>query len=235
MRRLFTGGKKHGEIAYVYLPPDGWELEALRAQPRQDLERLKLVFGHFPYGVDALLQLPGRYITCLRETGPRLTSNYWQHVRGGFVGDMGLLDYFNQWKPKDMDNYTVRLLAGVGHDVPFGGVTRVHLEQAKHNLRHGCAAFGLYEYLPETVARFRKLLGRRSGQALARLRKLLGLAAVDLGRENVMPVAQRGTKLPANELAVLLRHNALDEELYAYARGLFLADGAAAYTNGYKG
>lgn len=225
MRRLFTAGKAEEEVAYVYLPPDGWEIEALRARPRQDLERLRLVFGHFPYGLDAVLQRPGRYVTCLRETAPRLISNYWQHVRGGFVGDMGLLDYFNAWKPRDMDNYTVRLLAGVGHDVPFGGVTEAHLAQAKHNLKHGCTAFGLYEYLPETVARFRKVLGQRPMETVARLRKMLGVAPVQLGQENVMPAAQRKTRLPAGEMAVLVRHNALDEELYAYAKGLFLAQG----------
>ena len=202
MRRLFTAGRKDDEVAYVYLPPDGWELEALRARPRRELEQLKLVFGHFPYGVDTLLQLPGRYMTCLRETAPRLTSNYWQHVRGGFVGGMGLLEYFNEWKPRDMDNYSVRLLAGVGHDVPFGGVTQAHLAQAKHNLRHGCAAFGLYEYLPDTVARFRAALGQKPA-ALARLRAMLGLTSVELGKENIMPAAQRDTRLPAGELAAL--------------------------------
>src|SRR6516165_1098768 len=158
MRRLFTTGKSQDEIAYVYLPPDGWELEALYAAPRRRIERLRLLFGHFHYGVEQHLKRPGQYLTCLRETASRLTSNYWQHVRGGFVGEMGLLDYFNEWKPKDMDNYAVRLLAGLGHNAPFGGVTEAHLAQAMWNLRHGFAAFGLYEYLPETVARFRQVL-----------------------------------------------------------------------------
>jgi hypothetical protein len=207
MRRLFTAGKAQDEIAYVYLPPDGWELEALYAAPRRRIERLRLLFGHFHYGVDQHLRLPGQYLTCLRETASRLTSNYWQHVRGGFVGEMGLLDYFNEWQPKDMDNYTVRLLAGVGHDVPFGAVTEAHLAQAMRTLRHGFAAFGLYEYLPETVARFRQVLG-------------LGPMAIE--QENVMPATQRQERLPAAEVAALVWHNALDEALYAYAKALFL-------------
>jgi hypothetical protein len=209
MRRLFTAGKAEDEIAYVYLPPDGWELEALYAEPRQRLERLQLLFGHFHYGVDRRLQRPGQYLTCLRDTASRLTSNYWQHVRGGFVGEMGLLDYFNEWKPKDMDNYTVRLLAGLGHGVPFGGVTEAHLAQAMRTLRTGFAAFGLYEYLPETLTRFRQVLG---------------LGPMAIGQDNVTPPAQRQERLPAAEVAALVRHNALDEALYAYAKALFLGE-----------
>ena len=208
MRRLFTTGREEEEIVYIYLPPSGLELETLYSMPRRRVVGLSLVFGHFHYGIDEKLRRPGPYLTCLRETAPRLTSNYWQHVRGGFVGNMGLLDYFNEWKPKDMDNYTVRLLAGVGHSVPFGEMTQAHLDQAKHNLRHGFAAFGLYEYLPETIARFRQTLGLRE---------------VPLGQENITPPAQRDIKIPEAEIAALVKHNALDESLYAYAKALFLA------------
>jgi hypothetical protein len=209
MRRIIANGLSQSEIAYIYLPPDGLELEMLYALPPRRITALKLTFGHFHYGIDETLGRPGKYLTCLRETAPRLVSNYRQHVRGGFVGNMSLLDYFNAWKPKDMDNYSVRLLAGVGHSIPFGGITAAHLRQAKQNLQQGFAAFGLYEYLPETITRFRQVLGIKRGL---------------IGQDNITPPAQRTEHIPAGEIAALLQHNALDEELYAYAKARFLGN-----------
>jgi len=207
MRRLFTSTASPDETAYIYLPPDGVELETLYNLPPRRLAGLKLLFGHYHYGVDARLGRPGKYLTCLRETASRLTSNYRQHVRGGFVGDLSPLEYFQAWKPKDMDNYTVRLLAGVGHGPGFGEVTEAHLRQAKLNLDKGFAAFGLYEYLPETIIRFRRVLG---------------LGEIAIGQENITPPAQRTNTLPAREIAALLRHNALDVALYDHAKMRFL-------------
>jgi hypothetical protein len=208
MRRLFAHGVEPEEIVYIYLPPTGLELDNLYALPPHRIDALKVLFGHFHYGVDARLSRPGKYLTCLRETGSRLVSNYRQHVRGGFVGSLSLLDYFNEWRPKDMDNYTVRLLAGVGHDVPFGEVTQEHLRQAKRNLQTRFSAFGLYEHLPETISRFRHVLG---------------LSAGEVGEDNVTPTTQRNEPIPHREISALVLHNALDNELYAYAKELFFA------------
>jgi hypothetical protein len=208
MRQLFTGSLSPEEIAFIYLPPDGLELDTLYGLPRPRIEALNLLFGHFPYGVDARLRRPGKYVTCLRETGARLTSNYRQHVRGGFTGDLSLLDYFNAWKPVDMDNYTVRLLAGIGHSLPFGSITEAHLRLAKRNLNEGFAAFGLYEYLPESIALFRAALG---------------LPETPIGEINVTPPEQRAETISEDEIAAVRRHNALDDELYAHAKTRFLA------------
>src|ERR1700733_2447 len=110
MRRLFTHNIASDAIEYIYLPPAGIELDELFAMPQARIRNLQLLFGHFHYGIDTKLGRPGKYLTCLRETASRLVSNYRQHVRGGFVGGLSLLDYVQAWKPKDMDNYTVRLL-----------------------------------------------------------------------------------------------------------------------------
>lgn len=214
MRRLVTTGITQDEIAYIYLPPDGLELSALYALPPERIARLKLLFGHFHYGVDEKLGRPGHYLTCLRETAPRLVSNYRQHVRGGFVGDMSFLEYFTSWRPRDMDNYTVRLLAGVGHAAEFGGVTEDHLRQAKENLDERFAAFGLYEYLPETLARFRRVLG-------------LGPGPNTIGQENITPPAQRTETIAPSDIAAVLRQNEFDEALYAHAKARFLSQTTA--------
>jgi len=208
MRRLFVEGRREESVALVYLPPAGLALDDVLALPRTRIDRLELVYGHFRYGIHQLLARPGTYITCLRATRPRLISNFRQHVRGGFVGDTPMLEYFNAWQPKDMDNYAVRLLAGLGQDLPFGGVTAAHLRQARENLLTRFAAFGIYEFFEETVARFRAVLGG---------------SAAPVGHENVIPAAEAPLDLPEAEVAALLAHNALDEQLYAFARQRFVS------------
>jgi hypothetical protein len=207
MRRLICHGAAPSDVTFIYMPPAGIELSTLDALSPQARQGIKILYGHFPYGVHRRLGRPGTYLTCLRETASRLVSSYYQHVRGGFVGDMGYAAYFSAWQPKDMDNYTTRLLAGVGHEVPFGGMTRVHLAQAQHNLLHGFAAFGLYEYMDETLRRLAPFTGGGAGQ---------------VGHENTTPPAQKATTIPAAEQAIVLRHNALDVELYAFAKDVFL-------------
>ena len=207
LRKLLTQGAGADSVAYVYLPPDGLEESDLCSRPADRIAGLRVVYGHFAYGLDRRLGRPGTYLTCLRETAPRLVSNYFHHVRSGFAGDLSLQAYFESCKPKDMDNYAVRLIAGIGEDVPFGGVTRHHLEQARRNLATRFAAFGLYEFLPESIARFRRVTG---------------LAPVELGRENATPPAQTIAQIPAEEIDCILRHNELDDELYAFARAEFL-------------
>jgi hypothetical protein len=171
------------------------------------IESLECLYGHFPYGIDARLGRPGMYLTCLRETAPRLVSNYYQHVRDGWVGTKSIREYFEADKPKDMDNYSVRLLAGVGHELPFGAITKEHLRQARENLSDRFAAFGLYEYLPQSIGFFCEAAG---------------MDPVDVGRANVRPASQTAEQLRAEDIAAVARHNALDEELYDYARDEFL-------------
>ncbi len=207
MRSLFTAGLTPEQVALVYMPPTGVELDTLFALPRSRIDQLKMVFGHFHHGIDRQLARPGKFVTCLRETGSRLASNYYQHERGGFTGGLSLLDYVEAWKPRDMDNYSVRLLAGVGHEAAFGEMTEAHLRQAIENLDQRVAAFGLYEYMQETIAYFRGL----------------GLGKGHLGQENVTPPAA-ATPIPAREIAALLEHNRLDVALYAHAKTRFEAE-----------
>jgi hypothetical protein len=168
---------------------------------------LELLYGHFPYGIDARLNRPGIYLTCLRETAPRLISSYFQHARDGWVGEKSIREYVETDKPKDMDNYSVRLLSGAGHEPPFGEITKDHLRQACENLRERFAAFGLYEHLPRSIRYFCDAAG---------------LDPVEVGYENVRPTSQTPEQIRAEDIAAVVRHNALDDELYDYARDEFL-------------
>lgn len=208
LRKLFAHEAGPNGIAYVYLAPfgDDLHLSDLYGWPSHRVDALKVIFGHYPFGIDRELGRPGIYLTCLRETASRLASCYFQHVRGGFVGESSLLDYIENWKPLDFDNYTVRLLSGVGHDVPFGMLTMDHLRQAQHNLVNGFDAFGLFEELQRSVGLFCEKTG---------------MAPVELARENAAAPDQIAEQLSADELSTVVRRNNFDDELYALAKSEF--------------
>jgi hypothetical protein len=206
MQRLFADNRHPEAVGRVYLPPS-LTVADLPGLPADRIRRLEVLYGHYPYGVDTVLGKPGIYLTNLRETRSRLFSSYFHHMRGGMVADQALLDYVQTWKPKDFDNYTVRLLCGVGEDIPFGTVTNDHLRQAKENLTDRFKAFGLYEYLPQSI----EILCRAAN---------INPATID--HENVRLPEFSNRAVDPGELDAVVRHNALDDELYVYAKALFL-------------
>lgn len=111
-------------------------------------------------------------------------------------------------QPKDMDNYAVRLLSGIGHDAEFGKLARDHLYKPRDNLYESFEVLGISDDIIKTVALF--------------VRKL-GLACQAVGRENVTPHAQGASGPDQSEIDALLRVNELDQELHAFGRARFAA------------
>lgn len=206
LRRLFEATFHTGEIAYIYLPPFGITLPELWSLPRENVQKLKVVYGHFPYGIHEKLGIHGAYATCFRETSERLTSNYLHHLREGITGGLSLLNYVQQTKPKDMDNYAVRLLSGVGHGAEFGRVTRDHFNTAIYNLSVAFDVFGLTEEIETTASSF--------------IRKF-HLVDQRVGRENATPQVQAARTLRQEEIDAVMRMNELDNELFAFAKTRF--------------
>ena len=116
-----------------------------------------------------------------------------------------MLRYVEEAKPKDMDNYSVRLLSGVDQKPEFGCVTLSHLSRAKDNL---CAfsAFGLTEELEKAAS----LFVRR-----------FHLSEHRIGVANPTPRAQAAMLPDPPEVEALMRMNELDQELFAFAKARF--------------
>lgn len=207
IRRLFAETFPGDEIAYIYSPPHGITLQDLWRLPDSAKQKLKAVYGHFPYGLHKTLG-QGTYVTCFRETSQRLVSNYLHHVRDGYARDYTLMQYFHEVKPKDMDNYAVRLLSGIGHGVDFGGVTQDHLDRAKENLTRSFRIFGLTEEVEKTASLFIEHLH---------------LTEHAVYRENVTPKELSSSGPPPDEIEAAMRINELDQELYSFARTRFSA------------
>ena len=194
-------------------------IEAFNAWPDSRRARVRLISGHFAFGVHEQVPGPWSYLTMLRDPLERTASFYW-FVRddpGHYLSramtteQRESLEVFARTTDAvTMDNGQTRLLSGDWGRTPFGQCGTDMLEQAKANLDR-VDAVGLSEHFDLSLLLFARRFGwsrlgyRRANRTASRPRDL-------------DPAAQ-----PARD-----RLNALDLELYAYARERFWQDVDAA-------
>lgn len=180
--------------------------------------QVNLLRGHFGYGLHTRLPRPATYFTFVRHPLER-TLSYYHFVRRTtthychpLVTTRGLSvqQFVESGQDPMVDNAQTRLLAGLetGHELSAGGCTRELLEQAKRNLRDHIAVTGLVEDFDAALLLMQRVFGWRS---------------VYYAEQNVTPATAKRAELPAAARAAIEQVNALDVELYAYARELFAA------------
>lgn len=131
------------------------------------LDKVKLISGHFVYGLHEKINRPGSYFTMLRHPVDRFFSEYryikdrWQHdpaMRNMWMQYPTFevfsranlsVEYFVKNYPIYMDNIFVRKISG---QVPERRrVTESDLESAKRSLRHNIDIFGVSERFDESI------------------------------------------------------------------------------------
>ncbi len=183
--------------------------------------RLRVIHGHFLYGIHNLLPNPAVYFTLLRDPVDRIISYYYFVMRDHQLPhpynvirerNMSLEDFARNDLIFDMQNGQTRMLAGhqdtyvVHAHTQLPPCTRADLEQARHNLQHHFAEVGIQEYFDEMLILLGRTLGWRDvyyrPQLVSRNRKK---------KEEIAPETRR----------VIEQHNDLDMELYTTVREQF--------------
>ncbi len=141
------------EIAYLYPSAPGFLVKDLRALSLEQLRVLRLVIGHFQFGIHEFLPQPAEYITVVREPGARVLSQYRYLLqtnpelardKDGAVCSLQRL--FEKRQMVNFDNLMVRHFSGVGEcDLPPGTVTEAVYERAVKNLRSSFVFVGHQE------------------------------------------------------------------------------------------
>jgi hypothetical protein len=187
--------------------------ERLRALPHAEREALALVEGHLYYGIHELLPRPCVYVTMLRDPVERVLSYYsfvreWEphHLHAAITeGNLSLAECIRRGLTVELDNFMVRCLTSLENfEMPFGHVTRSHLEQAKAHL-DSFAVVGITEQFDRSL---QALCGR------------FGWPRVSAPRLNATSGRLRRDDLSARDLDLVHEHNRLDAELYRYAAEL---------------
>jgi hypothetical protein len=175
---------------------------------------LGLIEGHQYYGVHEIIEQPCVYLTMLRQPLERVLSYYsfvkeWEpHYLHKRVNEhaMTLEQCLREGLTIELDNFMVRTMTSLKNVyVPFGGVTRDMLTEAKAHL-DSVSAIGLTERFDESLQRFRKIFDWPRAEPCR-----LNTTSARLTAASLSP-----------EVSKLAReHNELDQELYEYATRLF--------------
>lgn len=173
--------------------------------------RLRIVQGHFAYGLHEHVGRPAVYVTMLRDPTARVISYYRfvrdhpEHANHATVTEKGLAGFVKETKSKQLDNAQLRYLA-TAQEAPFGGCTEEMFQQASQRLQEHFVAVGVVEAFDDSILLMRRALKWR----------LPVYSSTNVSRHRL------GDDELSDEIRGLLQeHNQFDQRLYDYARQRF--------------
>ncbi len=197
-------------------------VKEIKALPIEDKMRIKCVRGHMPFGLHAYFPQPATYITFLRDPVDRIISHYYylqsspQHYLYEVVTSkhMSLADYATSGISSELLNGQTRLISGYEEPTP----TTETLALAKENLSKQFSFIGLTE---------------RFNDSLVLLARQFGWRNVFYVKRNVTRGRLRREEIPGKVLSQIMAQNALDWELYTFAKHMF-AESVLSYGKTFK-
>jgi len=177
-------------------------------------EKIKLIKGHYKFGLHQLLPQKTTYITLLRDPVDRIIAHYYyvlrqpSHYLNGIVKakKMSLADYVSSGISKEMDNGQTRLLSGKEKQCDFGQCKDDLLKLAKDNLKEHFSVVGLTERFDESLILMSLKFGWRK---------------IYYSRRNVSRKGQNKTTIGSETRRVIEKFSKLDLELYEYGKNIF--------------
>ncbi len=192
----------------------GERLDDLMQLSDAEKRSLRLIYGHFQFGIHQHLPQSCQYMTLLRHPVERVMSHYYyalanpKHYTHALVQEktMSLTDYVTHGIT-DLNNGQTRCIAGnYSSRVAFGETSEALLEKARENLDNHFLLVGTTE---------------RFDEFLLLLKHQLGLNKVLYTHSNVNSSRPKRDAISKEEIALITHYNQLDLELYDYATELF--------------
>ena len=198
------------ELAHFFQGPEtdpSYEVLALIREPD-----VKVITGHFRFGIHGLLRVPSTYVTMLRHPVERVASLY-HHLlehpndtpyHEELMRSAGSLEEFvMDARCKEADNDQTRRISGA--DPPFGGVNSTDLERAKSNLAVHFSVVGITERFDESLILMIRTFGWNRIWAYV---------------PNFVNPKRQEVALSSDAIHAVVARNQFDVELYHYATGL---------------
>jgi len=190
---------------------EGRSLQDFEQMPAAQRQNLKVLRGHFNFGLHDLLPQPSTYITLLRNPVDRALSHYYyvlkfptHYLHDQIAGQqMSLKDYVSSDLSVELDNHQTRMVTGgEAALVPVGQCSTDMLDVAKQHLHQQFAVVGTVERFDET---------------LILLKEVFGWATPFYAKANVTQNRPKRRSLSTEELDLITSRNQIDLELYDYA------------------
>jgi|EndMetStandDraft_5_1072996.scaffolds.fasta_scaffold83983_2 hypothetical protein len=213
LRRIIE--RQYGEAAWKFTGPTADSLQTWNDLPHQRRHATRALVGHLPYGLHELLPWPVRYMTILREPVDRIISHFAYAARipasplSAQVAATGhsLRRYVEETPASQFFNNGQTRLIGSKNLLHAPPADRATLDRAKERLSSSFSVVGLTDRFDETLA------------IIARDLEWADVATQPPEKVSANRVSVNA--LPDEDRQVIADHNALDAELYAFARDLF--------------
>jgi hypothetical protein len=208
--QFVVAGRKDANGAGKTLASPDEDIRALIEAVRADAGEIKVVTGHFPYGLHRFIDRPVDYVTILREPMARSLSQYYHLMdatRNSALRriltsyDFDFERALGEGAALQFCNDQTRLVIGSDKIVLDEG----DLQRAKEVIAEGYAFVGLQERLDDCV----KHLARRFGWTTTELPRL------NVGRTDIPPPDPKTS-------ALFEAYNRLDLELFRWVRDDYL-------------
>jgi hypothetical protein len=200
-------------------PTRGGSVEELLALPRKELEKLRVIVGHMPFGLRERLPWPEtwHYVITLRDPVARTVSSYYQlrsnpqhHFHAEAIG-YSLEESVRRRRWPSLDGMCQHL-SNARYRRKFPSPEAMFQEALRN--AEACALVGITEFYDETV---RRLCGR-FGWRVPRYEPRYSLTPKD-------------RTLSGSELELLRESNVYDQRLYDHFRERFLREPVAPPTH----
>jgi len=153
-REAVLANYRQSAVGFLYPNAPGFPIRDLRELPLEQRRSLRLVVGHFQYGVHDSIPREYSYFTIVREPFTRIWSHYSylaetrdpstidrQHGKIRSIEEM-----LESKATVNLDNMMVRCFAGTDERLfPPGSINREIFDRAKHNLESDFAFVGLQD------------------------------------------------------------------------------------------
>lgn len=159
-----------------------------------DFDKIKLIIGHHQFGLHKEVPRPCKYITMLRDPVDRVVSNYFFNLK--FHGKQPKESPFVEFI-KRYPNRQTRWVAGED---------REDLQLAKDNIEKHFIAVGITEMFNESMYM---------------MKQKLGWGDITYKQYNVNPKRPKTDTVSDALIDLIKKHNALDIELYHWAKRRF--------------
>lgn len=158
--------ERHYSKRIRYTVQTGQTIEQFKDLSATELQHIRLLKGHMPFGLHTYLEGRSRYITLLRHPAERVVSYYYfvkrrprHYLHHHIATGMPLAEFASAGLSGEMDNGQVRLLSGHDQDIPSGECSHELLDTAKRNIEQHFAVAGLTERFDESLALMSIVLG----------------------------------------------------------------------------
>lgn len=187
------------------------EIDGLSSISEEEKKQLKLIKGHFHFGLHEFLPQTCSYVTMLREPTERVISLYYyicsspdHYLHKQLIStQMTLEEFVISGIMNKTDNSQTRFISGQ-RELDFCCASQNTLDMAKDNLSN-MAVVGTLDSFDETLILIKKAFGWKN---------------IFYTKQNITKSRLSQQEISPSTLETIAEYNQLDQELYNYAKEL---------------